>query len=228
MSIPEGLVSDSTRNKVCKLRMSLYGLKQSSSQWCAKINDFLIRELKFKSSLNDPCLYTRHEDSKVLIIALYVDDLLIPGNSKSDICALKKGLFDKFETKDLGPARVMLDIKIRRDRAKCKFLVPQSEYTKEFLKLFCVSDSRHVSTPMDRSYFELVDQNSPLVDDVPYRQAIGSSMYLMIGSRPDLAFAIGKLSEHAENPNNFHWIAVKRALWYLIGTKDYGIQYDGA
>ena len=89
-----------------------------------------------------------------------------------------------------------------------------------------MSDSKHVLTPMEQSYFELVDQNSPLADDVPYRRAIGILMYLIKGSRPDLAFAIGKLSQHAENPSNFHWIAVKRALRYLNGTRDYGIQYD--
>ena len=107
MSIPEGLVSNSIRNKVCMLRKSLYGLKQSPRQWYAKIHDFLIRERKFKSSSNDPCLYIRHEDSKVLLVALYADDLLIASKSKSDICALKRGLSGKFEMKDLGPTKMM-------------------------------------------------------------------------------------------------------------------------
>ena len=135
----------------------------------------MIRELKFKSILNDPCLYTRHEE---FIVALYVYDLLIAGNSKSDICALKRGLPDKFEMKDLGPAKVMLGIEIRCDRTERKLFVSQSQYTKEVLKRFCMSDSKHVLTPMDRSYFELVDQNSPLANEVPYRQAIGSLMIL--------------------------------------------------
>ena len=90
-----------------------------------------------------------------------------------------------------------------------------------------MSDSKHVATPMDRSYSELVQQESAPAKDLPYRQVIGSLMYLMIGSRPDLAFAIGKLSQHAESPSNFHWIWAKRVLRYLNSTRDYGMAFDG-
>ena len=90
-----------------------------------------------------------------------------------------------------------------------------------------MSDFKFVATPMDRSYFELVNQNSTLAEDVPYRQALGSLMYLMIGSGPDLAFVIGKLSQHAETPRIFHWNALKRALRYGNGTKDNGLLFDG-
>ena len=85
MSVSEGLSSKSTRNKVCKLRKSLYGLKQSPRQWYAKIHNFLVEELNFRSNSNDPCLYVRHEAPHFLIIALNADDLLISGHSKSDI-----------------------------------------------------------------------------------------------------------------------------------------------
>ena len=202
MSVPEGLNSESSRNKVCKLRKSLYGLKQSPRQWHAKKHHFLVDELKFESSLNEPCLYVRHKDSNVLVIALYVDDLLISGNSKSDIAIIKEELSSRFEMKNLGPANVMLGIEIQRDRPNRKLFISQSEYTKEILDRFGRSDSKSIATPMDRSYSELVQQQSSPANDVPYRQVIGSLMYLMIGSRPDLAFAIGKLSQHAESPSN--------------------------
>lgn len=68
---------------------------------------------------------------------------------------------------------------------------------------------------------------SDLAHNIPYRQAIGSLMYLMISSRPDLAFAIGKLSQHSENPTENHWIAVKRLLRYVNSTREFGILYDG-
>ena len=90
-----------------------------------------------------------------------------------------------------------------------------------------MSDSKHVSTPMDRSFSELVQQESTPANDVPYRQVIGSLMYLMIGSRPDFAFATGKLSQHAKSPSNFHWISAKRVLRYLSSTRDHGIDFDG-
>ena len=90
-----------------------------------------------------------------------------------------------------------------------------------------MSDSKHAATPMDRSYSELVQQESAPEKDVPYRQVIGSLMYLLVGSRPDLAFAIGKLSQHAESPSKFHWISDKRVLRYLKSTRYYGIAFDG-
>ena len=71
----------------------------------------------------------RHKKSKVLVVALYVDELLIAGTTKSDITDLKENLFEKFEMKYLGPANVMLGIEIRRDRTKRKIFISQSEYT---------------------------------------------------------------------------------------------------
>ena len=227
MSVPEGLSSDLTKNKVCKLRKSLYGLKQSPHQWYAKIRKLLVEELKFQSSSNDPCLYVRHKVSSILIIALYLDDLLIAGNSKSDVAIIKKELSSRFEMKNRGPANVMPGIEIRRDRTNRKLFISQSEYTKEILGRFGMSDSKHVATPMDRSYSGLVQQESAPANDEPYRQVIGSLMYLMVGSRSNLAFAIGKLSQHAESPSNFHLISAKRVLRYLNSTRDYGILFNG-
>ena len=92
--------------------------------------------------------------------------------------------------KDLGAARVMLGIEIKRDRTNRKLIVCQSEYMKGVLDRFGMYDSKHVATPMDKSYNALVNHDSVPANDVPYRQAIGSLMYLMIGSRPD--FVVGQ------------------------------------
>ena len=129
--------------------------------------------------------------------------------------------------KNLAPANVMLGIEVRRERTNRKLFMSQSEYIKEILNRFGMSDSKYVATPRDRSYSELVQQESAPENDVPYRQVIGSLMYLIIGSRPDLAFAIGKLSQHPESPSNFHLISAKRVLRYLNSTRDYGILFNG-
>ena len=126
--------------------------------------------------------------------------------------------------KDLDPANLMLGIEIRRDRTKRKIFISQSEYTKEVLLRFNMLNSKHVPTPMEKFYFELVEQKSFPADDAPYRQVVGS---LMISSRPDLSFMIGKLSQHAESPSNFHGIALKRTLQYVNSTRDFGILFDG-
>ncbi len=92
IAIPEGLKSDKTSGKVCKLRKSLYGLKQSPRQWYAKLHEFLVNNLEFKSSPNEPCLYTRHKSSSIIVIALYVDDLLIAGSMKTEVSSVKHEL----------------------------------------------------------------------------------------------------------------------------------------
>ncbi len=129
--------------------------------------------------------------------------------------------------KDLGDARTMLGIEISRDRANKKLFIGQSEYSQSILERFAMQNSKTVVTPMEKSFSELSQLPSKPAVNVPYRQAIGSLMWLMIGSRPDLAYAIGKLSQHSESPTEYHWTALKRVLRYVNGTRNHGILYDG-
>ena len=226
MAIPEGLKSETPNNKVCKLLKSLYGLKQAPRQWYAKMHNFLLG-IGFISSQNDPCLYTRHLGTGIIFIALYVDDLLIAGNSLPEIKSIKHKLSTKFEMKDMGIARTMLGIEIKRERSVKQLFISQIEYTTTVLERFGMQNSKSISTPMDKSYLKSIGKNSKPVTDIPYRQAIGSLMYLMVSSRPDIAFAIGKLSQRCENPCENDWIAVKRLLRYTNSTRTFGILYDG-
>ena len=105
-------------------------------------------------------------NTTVIVIALYVDDLLIAGNCKYSIETIKKEQSRKFEMKDLGAARVMLGIEIERDRTNRKLFVCQSEYTKKVLDRFGMSDSKHAATPMGKSLNALVNQESDPANDV--------------------------------------------------------------
>ncbi len=226
MEIPQELKTTKNSDQVCKLRKAVYGLKQAPRQWYAKIHEYLVRDLGFTSSLNDPCLYTQHQSSSLTIIALYVDDLLVAGNDKEKIRKLKSDLSEIFEMKDLGPLSVMLGIKISRDRVKKLVFISQPEYTREILSRFGMENLNPLSTPMLRSEKFSGSQESSSID-VPYREAIGSLMYLMICTRPDIAYAVGKLAQHSQYPQMENWIAVKRVFRYLKGTTDFGILYNG-
>ena len=81
---------------------------------------------------------------------------------------------------------------------------------------------------MDRSYDEISARKSESAHNMPYRQAIGSLMYLMVTTRPDIAFAIGKLSQFSQDPRHHDWMAVKRVLRYINGTRNFGILYNGS
>ena len=228
MEIPEGLRTPENEGMVCKLLKSLYGLKQAPRQWYAKIHQYLLDNLNFSSSDNDPCLYVRNSKSGIVIVALYVDDLLILGSCKSEIAVIKGELSARFEMKDMGAAKVMLGIEITRDRASRKVFIAQQEYITEVLKRFRMESTRTVSTPMDKSTLVQLDAPGEQVGpNVPYRQAIGSLIYLVSCTRPDLAFTVRRLSQYLEKPKQQHWTAVKRVFRYLHSTRHQGILYNG-
>lgn len=228
MQIPEGLVTEEVSHKVCKLNKALYGLKQAPRQWYAKIHNYLVHELKFKSSVNDPCLYIKKTSIFIILIALYVDDLLLIGNSKEQISKLKREFRMKFEMKDLGPVELMLGIQIKRDRSNRKLFITQKNYIEHILRRFGMQDSKSVSTPMEKISSKLYqDTSNTVATNVPYRQVIGSLIYLVTGSRPDIAYSVGKLSKFLDKPQQVHWMAAKRVLRYLSGTRSHGIVYDG-
>ncbi|CDF39894.1 unnamed protein product [Chondrus crispus] len=184
MEQPEGCIDKSKSDHVCKLLKALYDLKQAHRQWHAKVNDFLIGELGFETSRSDPCLFIKRIGNTIMLIALYVDDLLLAGSDIDAIKWMKGELNKRFEMKDLGKAKV------------------------------CIGHTTTISTENDSE------------TNVPYREAVGSLMYLMVGTRPDLAYAIGKLSQHSANPCESHWAGVKRVMRYVQGTRNLGIVFD--
>ena len=119
MEVPAGFKDPKRPNLVCKLLKALYGLKQAPRQWYAKLSTFLCDELSFISCPYEPCLYYKHYRDIVLIIAVYVDDLLIAGNNIPAMQTVKVELSKRFEMKDLGEASEFLGLQITRDRVKC-------------------------------------------------------------------------------------------------------------
>ncbi len=192
------------------------------------MHECLVNELEFESSSNDACLYTRHKSSRILQIALYVDDLLIAGSIKAEVKSIKDRLAGRFEMKDVGVARMMLGIEIRRDRPSSRLFICQSEYSLSVLERFGMVNSSTIVTSMEKSFSQSSELLLKPAINIQYRQVIGSLMWLMIGSRPDLAYAIGKLYQHSEFPTEYHWSAVKRVLRYVKGPRSYGILYNGS
>nr|GEV31172.1 zinc finger, CCHC-type [Tanacetum cinerariifolium] len=105
-------------------------------------------------------------------------------------------------------------------------VITQSHYIKKILKKFNREDCSPVSTPMDRVEKLKPDTGKP-VDQLEYSRAIGCLMYAMISTRPDIAYAVSRLSRFTSNPNRQHWKAITRVFKYLRGTKDYGLSYVG-
>lgn len=224
MEQPRGFEEGDPAKTVCLLLKSIYGLKQSPRQWYAKIDDFFIRDLGMESNPADECVYVRRKGGQILIIALYVDDILIACSSKSILDDMKQQLTARFKMKDLGESRIILGMDITRDYVNRTISLSQSRYAQKVIDRFGMSSAREVTTPMDSS-IDLTVKSEPCSE--PYREAIGSLMYLMVGSRPDLAYCIGNLSKHVQNPTAVHWDAVTRVIRYVIRTKDLGLVFGG-
>jgi hypothetical protein len=234
MQQPAGSVRPGNEHKVCLLKKSIYGLKQSGRMWYQKMDDALTREHGFEAMQGDHCIYRRDDPSSgsVLWIALYVDDLLIMGNLLHSLNAFKGQLATTFAMKDIGPAQYILGIQIHRDSNTGALTINQSTYIKGLVSKFNMSNSRPISTPMEVKH-GLCHSQSPVdrlgreaMRSTPYLSAVGGLMYAMTCTRPDLAYAVTTLSQFGNNPGSAHWTAVKRVLQYLNCTSDMGITYQ--
>lgn len=209
-------------SRVCRLRKSLYGLKQASRCWNEKFTKFL-EKFNFRTSQADNCVFIAGRKGRKIILAIWVDDGLVVANRIEDINALVQFMQEKFEIK-VKPLEYFLGLEIHR-MSNGTIHVNQAAYIRKILAKFGMSDANPVSTPADSSI-----QNFGLAEDVntkfPYREAVGSLMYLAVATRPDISYAIGIVSRFLNKPKEAHVNAVKRILKYLRGTTDFGIIFD--
>ena len=161
----------------------------------------------------DKCVYSKFDASgKGVIICLYVDDMLIFGTDQNQVDNTKKFLSSDFDMKDLGEAEVILGIRIKRENNSIS--ISQSHYIEKILNKFNFKDCSPVSTPIDPS-LKLLPNEGVAVSQLEYSRAIGSLMYAIISTRPNIAYAVGKLSRYTSNPSSHHWQALNRVFKYL-------------
>ncbi|KAG8480261.1 hypothetical protein CXB51_024850 [Gossypium anomalum] len=231
MQQPEGFTVSEKEDYVCLLKKSLYGLKQSPRQWYKRFDSFMTSH-DFKRSSFDSCVYfKKNNDGSFVYLLLYVDDMLIAAKDKGEIRKVKAQLSEEFEMKDLGPAKKILGMEILRDRKTSKLYLSQKGYIEKLLCRFNMRTAKPVSTPL-AAHFRLLSALSPQSDDeieymshVPYSSAVGSLMYAMVCSRPDLSYAVSAVSRYMANPGKEHWKAVQWILRYLRGTTDVCLQF---
>lgn len=217
MMQPEGR-TDGT-NRVCKLNKSMYGLKQSGRQWNKKLEKTL-RSFGLQKSKVDPCVYFTKD--KRLIIAIYVDDILVFWKDATIRDRLKAALCGAFHMKDMGTAKQCVGLNITYDGSGGIYL-DQSKYARDILARFGMADCKPAKTPSDPNQKLSMDMYGDGNEEdsvIPYQEAVGSLLYLVQGTRPDIAFAVNDVSRFNNKHGKAHWTAVKRIFRYIQGSID--------
>ena len=231
MKQPDGYVSEENPNHVCKLKKSLYGLKQAARCWNSAIDGYL-KSNGYKQVGADSCLYmksVKQQNGKIdfVILSIHVDDILLFSNSVPMLNEEKVSLGTRFKIEDLGEVNHVLGMLIKRDRESRTLTISQPKYLEGMLKRFGMQDCKTVSTPMEpgKQFHELSENEDP-INTHEYQKIIGCLTYVTTATRPDLASAVGILSKYVKKPGKEHWQGVKRILRYVQGTLNYGLVYQ--
>jgi hypothetical protein len=209
-------------HKVCKLQKALYGLKQAPRAWFAKFSSTLT-QFGFHSSPHDSALFTRRSNSGIVILLLYVDDMIITGDDKTGISALQQYLSQHFEMKDLGSLSYFLGLEVSQDSEG--YYLSQAKYASDLLSRAGITDCKTELTPLEVNCKLTPLDGTPLEDATLYRQLVGSLVYLTV-TRPDIAYAVHKVSQFMAAPRSSHFSAVLRIIRYVKGTLFHGLRFS--
>ena len=228
ISIPEGVTAAPGCNCI-RLNKALYGLKQSPREWYDNINGYL-QSLQFKRLQSEHCLYVYSQNDELCLISLYVDDLIIAGTDTRVTTRVKDHLKRRYSMKDLGNVDEILGCRVHVNPVLGIVTMDQRKYTSNLLEKYLDStEQTWLDTPADSSIVLTQDQG-PLTEEetismrlIPYREVIGCLLWLSLGTRPDITYAVSQVAKFSANPGQVHWKAVKRILRYLNGTRNLGL-----
>ena len=166
---------------------------------------------RYDKTFSNHCVFVKKfPGGKYIILLLYVDDMLIVGHDKNDIQSLKRELSKSFAMKGLVPTKQILGMKIVRDRKNGKLWLSQQKYIEKVLDRFNVKNSKPLSTPL-AGHFRLSSKDYPIneyekeeMQKIPYSFPVGSLMYVMVCTRPNIAHEVGVVSHFLANPRKEH------------------------
>ena len=223
MDIPTGMKMTWNSNQVCRLRKSLYGLKQSPRAWFERFTE-AVKGYGFSQCQADHTLFVKHSpEGKLAIIIVYVDDIILTGDHEEEIDSLKVSLTKEFEIKDLGNLKYFLGMEIAR--SKKGIAVSQRKYILDLLNEIGMLGCRPADTPMDTTVKLEGNDGSAPVDKGRYQRLVGKLIYLS-HTQPDISFSVSKVSQFMNNPTEQHMTAVTRILRYLKMTPGKGLFFQ--
>ena len=174
---PSGFVEPGKEDWVCHLKKSLYGTKQAARQWYKKVHSAVTKN-GFEECQSDDCVYIRRIDSEFSILALYVDDLIIAITTLLGEKMILDFLKCDYSIKELGKLNHCLGIKVERIRIERKLFLSQKACIERVVERFGLSECKPCYTPVEVEQLTRSDGLSNI--KFPYREVVGSMMYLML------------------------------------------------
>ena len=228
MTVPEG--------KVLKLHKCLYGLKQSPRYFNQHLVNTLIK-LEFTNLDNEPCVFQKVINDEVVLVTVYVDDILVACADTAIIRTVKDKLAETYKMKDMGEIDWYLGMRCKRHPDTGSYKLDQTKFVEDTLVKFerWLGAGRSRRIPMQANLViakwtqeyndTLSERDKYVLDNFPYRQVVGSLLYISIWTRPDISFAIGKLAKFNNHPTMEAVHAAQWLLQYMRCTKHYGLVF---
>ena len=201
---PKGFIAKNQEHMVCKLKRSIYGLKQESRSWNIRF-DQAIKSFGFEQNLDEPCVYKRYQDKVVMFLVLYVDDILLIGNDVGVMSSVKVWLSSQFDMKNLGEVNYILGIKLWQDQKNRMLGLSQAGYIDKVLERFSMQNSKKGLLPFKHGVPLFDDQRPKTLEEenmmrqIPYASAVGSLMYATLCTRLDICYSVGMVRQYQSN-----------------------------
>ena len=217
---------------VCKLRRSLYGLKQAGREWAVLFTSFLLSWGLVRSTI-DVCLYTYSTGTTILWVLVYVDDALICDNCSALRSRFVAAVSKRFPTQDRGSLEWILNVGITRDRPARTLAMSQGLYVSDLLAKYgeyiepavtrvfdTPLDEGAVLTPDDQPVVGSVEHDDMAAKRTVYMSLVGGLLWLANMTYPELMYPAGQLARFLTNPGEAHFRAAMRVLLYLRGVAE--------
>lgn len=208
--------------RVLKLKKALYGLRCSPLLWQRTLSEKL-KSLSFNQIPQEPCIFVRG----TIVIFFYVDDIVVAfrKHQRQEALGVMNQIKASYELSGGEQLQWFLGIEVLRNRRDRKIWLAQTAYIDKVAQL--ATPIRPAATPMTRDELYKYTGTATEKSIRLYQRKIGSLLYIAVMTRPDIAFAVSKLSRFMTNPGPDHHKAADRVIHYLVQTKDYGLQLGG-
>jgi len=233
MRPPRGVLKPGQQGKYCRLLKGLYGLKQAGRGWYLEMSNMFLKEMGFKRSAVDHAVFHRHTSNEHTIVAVATDDMALTSKRMVDAEKFKTEIRRRWDITDHGPINWFLGFEIKCDREARTISINQHAYIEGIVEKYGLTNAKPITTPMEPGIQLSTDQGPSTLNQlskmrgIPYAQAVGSVLWPAVVSRPDIAFAVGILSQFIQNPGPAHWQALKRVIVYLGATKTLWLTFGG-